>query len=128
MSDAVIHVRNLHKSYGRSAAKPVLKGVDLTVSRGMVLGLVGTNGEGKSTLIKCLLGLLKRSGGEIRVFGEDSWNLSPESKARIGYVPQEPALLPWMTVRQQLTYTGAFFPSWDAAFAADLVSRWGLPW
>src|SRR5580698_2883983 len=101
MSDAVIHVRNLHKSYGRSAAKPVLNGVDLTVSRGIVLGLVGTNGEGKSTLIKCLLGLLRITSGEIRVFGEDPWNLSAASKARIGYVPQEPALLPWMTVRQQ---------------------------
>jgi ABC-2 type transport system ATP-binding protein len=128
MSEPVIDIRGLQKSYGRLHQKSVLKGVDLTVSRGMVLGLVGTNGEGKSTLIKCLLGLLKRSGGEIRVFGEDSWNLSPESKARIGYVPQEPALLPWMTVRQQLTYTAAFFPNWDTNFAADLVSQWGLPW
>jgi len=55
MSEAIIQVRNLHKSYGRSATKSVLNGVDLTVSPGMVLGLVGTNGEGKSTLIKCLL-------------------------------------------------------------------------
>ncbi len=127
MSDAVIHVRNLHKSYGRSATKPVLNGVDLTVSRGMVLGLVGTNGEGKSTLIKCLLGLLRITSGEIRVFGEDPWNLSAASKAQIGYVPQEPALLPWMTVRQQLAYAAAFFPTWDAAFAAELVERWRLP-
>jgi ABC-2 type transport system ATP-binding protein len=127
MSDAVIHVRNLHKSYGRSAAKPVLNGVDLTVSRGMVLGLVGTNGEGKSTLIKCLLGLLRITSGEIRVFGEDPWNLSAASKAQIGYVPQEPALLPWMTVRQQLAYAAAFFPTWDATFAAELVERWRLP-
>lgn len=127
MSEAVIQVRNLHKSYGRSRSKAVLKGVDLTVSPGMVLGLVGTNGEGKSTLIKCLLGLLRTTSGEIRVFGEDAWNLSAASKARIGYVPQEPALLPWMTVRQHLAYTAAFFPTWDAAFAAELVDRWRLP-
>src|ERR1700728_4210703 len=110
MSDAVIHVRNLHKSYGRSATKPVLNGVDLTVSPGMVLGLVGTNGEGKSTLIKCLLELLKATGGVTRILGEDPWNLSAAAKEQIGYVPQEPALLPWMTVRQHLTYTAAFFP------------------
>ena len=127
MSDAIIHVRDLHKSYGRSATKSVLNGVDLTVSPGMVLGLVGTNGEGKSTLIKCLLGLLRITSGEIRVFGEDPWNLSAASKARIGYVPQEPALLPWMTVRQHLAYAAAFFPTWDAAFAAGLVERWRLP-
>ncbi len=124
----VIHVRGLEKSYGRFRSKAVLKGVDLTIPAGTVMGLVGTNGEGKSTLIKCLLGLLRSSGGEMRVFGEDPWDLSPATKARIGYVPQEPALLPWMTVRQQLAYAAAFYPSWDAACAADLVSRWGLPW
>jgi ABC-2 type transport system ATP-binding protein len=128
MSQPVIDVRGLEKSYGRYRQKSVLKGVDLTLSPGMVMGLVGTNGEGKSTLIKCLLGLLKPSIGEIRVFGEDPWDLSPQSKARIGYVPQEPALLPWMTVRQQFDYAAAFFPSWDATFAADLVRQWDLPW
>jgi ABC-2 type transport system ATP-binding protein len=127
MPDPVIHVRGLQKSYGRFRQKLVLKGVDLAVSPGTVMGLVGTNGEGKSTLIKCLLGLLKSTGGELRVFGEDPWDLSPATKARIGYVPQEPAFLPWMTVRQQLAYAAAFFPSWDESFAAQLVCQWGLP-
>lgn len=126
MSEPIIEVRGLQKSYSRRQ-KAVLQGVDLTVTSGTVLGLVGTNGEGKSTLIKCLLGLLKPSGGEIRVFGEDPWNLSPKNKARIGYVPQEPALLPWMTVRQQLAYAAAFFPSWDSNFAAELTRQFGLP-
>src|SRR4051812_26069291 len=88
----VISVRDLHKSYGRFRSKHVLRGVDLTVPRGVVMGLVGTNGEGKSTLIKCLLGLLRISSGEARVFGEEPWNLSAEAKGRLGYVPQEPVL------------------------------------
>jgi ABC-2 type transport system ATP-binding protein len=124
----VINVRGLKKSYGRFQSKAVLKGVDLTIPAGTVMGLVGTNGEGKSTLIKCLLGLLKSTGGEMHVFGEDPWDLSPATKARIGYVPQEHALLPWMTVRQQLAYAAAFYPSWDHDFAADLICRWKLPW
>jgi len=128
MTEPIIDIRGLQKAYGRHRPKSVLKGVDLAVQPGTVMGLVGTNGEGKSTLIKCLLGLLRPTGGQTRVFGEDPWNLSPATKARIGYVPQEPALLPWMTVRQQLAYTAAFFPSWDANFAAELVSQWGLPW
>jgi ABC-2 type transport system ATP-binding protein len=128
MSEPVIDVHGLKKTYGPFRPKAVLKGVDLTISPGMVMGLVGTNGEGKSTLIKCLLGLLRATGGAIRIFGEDPWDLSPAAKARIGYVPQEPALLPWMTVRQQLSYAAAFFPRWDDHFAADLVTRWGLPW
>jgi len=128
MTEPIIDIRGLQKAYGRHRPKSVLKGVDLAVQPGTVMGLVGTNGEGKSTLIKCLLGLLRPTGGQTRVFGENPWDLSPATKARIGYVPQEPALLPWMTVRQQLAYTAAFFPSWDANFAAELVSQWGLPW
>src|SRR5580704_5339594 len=124
----VIHVRGLQKSYGRFQAKAVLKGVDLTIPAGTVMGLVGTNGEGESTLIKCMLGLLKSTGGEMHVFGEDPCDLSPATEARIGSVPQEPALLPWMTVRQQLAYAAAFYPSWDHDFAADLICRWKLPW
>jgi ABC-2 type transport system ATP-binding protein len=125
MSEPIIQLRGLQKSYGRKA---VLRGVDLALSPGMVMGLVGTNGEGKSTLIKCLLGLLKATGGETRILGEDPWNLSAASKEQIGYVPQEPALLPWMTVRQHLAYTAAFFRGWDANLAADLVAQWDLPW
>jgi ABC-2 type transport system ATP-binding protein len=128
MPEPVIDIRGLHKSYGRSRPKPVLKGIDLAISPGTVMGLVGTNGEGKSTLIKCLLGLLRPTAGQMRLLGEDPWDLSPAAKARIGYVPQEPALLPWMTVRQQLAYAAAFFPNWDANFAAQLVSDWVLPW
>jgi ABC-2 type transport system ATP-binding protein len=127
MPEPVIDVRGLQKSYGRFQQKSVLKGVDLAISPGTVMGLVGTNGEGKSTLIKCLLGLLKSTGGTMRVFGENPWDLSPDAKARIGYVPQEPALLPWMTVRQQLAYAAAFFPNWDTNFAAELVSQWDCP-
>lgn len=127
MSESVIRVDALHKAYGRFNAKPVLKGVDLVVPAGVVMGLMGTNGEGKTTLIKCLLGLLRRTSGEIRVFGEDPWDLSAETKARIGYVPQEPALLPWMTLRQSMIYTAAFYANWDEAYALDLVKHLGLP-
>src|SRR4051794_38591658 len=124
----VILVRDLHKSYGRFRSKHVLRGVNLAVPRGVVMGLVGTNGEGKSTLIKCLLGLLRISSGEARGFGEDPWNLSGEARARLGYVPQEPVLFPWMTGRQTLTYAAAFYPTWDTAYARGLVEQWSLPW
>jgi ABC-2 type transport system ATP-binding protein len=127
LSEPVIQIRDLHKSYGWFHPKPVLKGIDLTIPRGVVMGLVGTNGEGKSTLVKCLLGLLRASSGQMCVFGEDPWNLSAAAKARIGYVPQEPLLLPWMTVRQSMFYTAAFYPTWDHAYAEDLAGQWGLP-
>lgn len=127
MSAPVIEVRELHKSFGRVNSKPVLNGVNLTVPAGVVLGLVGTNGAGKSTLIKCLLGLLRSTSGEMRVFGEDPWNLSAATKSRLGYVPQEPVLLPWMTLRESMYYTSAFYANCDDAYAAELASQLGLP-
>jgi ABC-2 type transport system ATP-binding protein len=124
MSELIIEARNLSRWFGRAE---VLKGVDLAIPRGMVVGLLGTNGCGKSTLIKCLLGLLRVTGGSARLFGEDPWSLSGAAKARLGYVPQDVRLYPWMTVNQVISYTAAFYPAWDFALTQDLVQRWDLP-
>ncbi len=109
------------------AGKHVLRGVDLEIPRGSVVGLLGKNAVGKSTLIKCILGLLRIDGGIMRVFGEDAWWLSAESKARLGYVPQEVKLYPWMRVRQMIAYTAAFYPTWNDALVDRLVREWELP-
>ncbi|HLQ44758.1 MAG TPA: ABC transporter ATP-binding protein [Planctomycetaceae bacterium] len=124
MSEPIIQAQRLTKVFGE---KCVLNGVDLTVPRGAVVGLLGTNGAGKSTLIKCLLGLLRLSGGTASVFGEDPWNLSGAAKARLGYVPQDIRLYPWMRVRQVLSYHAAFYPRWDHALVEQLLVRWQLP-
>lgn len=124
MSELVVEARSLSRRFGRAE---VLKGVDLEIPRGMVVGLLGTNGCGKSTLIKCLLGLLRVTGGSARLLGEDPWSLSGAAKARLGYVPQEVRLYPWMTVNQVISYTAAFYPAWDFALTQDLVQNWDLP-
>src|SRR4030081_1556233 len=112
MNEPVIQLERLGKTF---AQRKVLDGVDLTIPRGTVVGLLGTNGSGKSTLIKCLLGLLRPSAGSARVFGDDSWSLTASSKARLGYVPQDVRLYPWMTAPQVIAYTAAFYPQWDHA-------------
>lgn len=127
MPELVIDVSELHKSYGTWRPKPVLKGINLSVPAGIVMGLIGTNGEGKTTLIKCLLGLLRATSGTMCVLGEDPWNLSAAAKEQIGYVPQEPALLPWLTLRQSMFYASAFYSHWDDAFALDIAAQLGLP-
>lgn len=124
MNEIIIAATGLRRSFGRTE---VLRGVDLSVHRGMVVGLLGTNGCGKSTLLKCLLGLLRVTSGTARVFGEDPWTLSGASKARLGYVPQDVKLYPWMTVSQVIAYTGAFYPSWDHVLTEELLRRWELP-
>jgi ABC-2 type transport system ATP-binding protein len=86
VTESPVHVQGLERRYGR---KEVLRGVDLDVPAGSVVGLLGRNGEGKTTLLKCLLGLLRPDGGTARVLGRDPWDLDADTKARIGYVPQE---------------------------------------
>jgi ABC-2 type transport system ATP-binding protein len=93
MNHPVITISNLHKSFD---SNDVLQGVDLDIAAGTVVGLIGTNGSGKSTLIKCLLGLLRIDAGTASVLGDEPWTLSNETKARLGYVPQEIKLYLWM--------------------------------
>ncbi|MCX7427942.1 MAG: ABC transporter ATP-binding protein [Planctomycetia bacterium] len=123
-SEAVVSAQGVCRRFG---SKEVLRGVDLAVPRGSVVGLLGKNAAGKSTLIKCLLGLLRIDDGTIRVFNEEPWWLSAESKSRLGYVPQEVSLYGWMRVRQVVQYTAAFYPRWNAALAEKLVRQWELP-
>jgi ABC-2 type transport system ATP-binding protein len=124
MNEPVIQIEALGKTFGR---RNVLSVVDLAITRGTVVGLLGTNGSGKSTLIKCVLGLLRRTTGSSRVFGDDSWSLSAATKARLGYVPQDVRLYPWMTAHQVIDYTAAFYSEWDSKLTNDLVRRWHVP-
>lgn len=104
----------------------VLTGVDLTLTPGSVLGLIGRNGAGKSTLLRAMLGLLEPLAGSAFVFGEPALKLSDEAKARIAYVPQQPEALGWLTAEQMLDFVGRFYPRWDAAFAQKMLARWHI--
>lgn len=123
MTDFPVAVSGLTKGYGGA---PVLQGIDLSIAPGSVVGLLGRNGEGKSTLLKCVLGLLRRDDGDARVFGRDAWHLDAETKARIGYVPQDVELYGWFTVGQTLDYVGSFYPMWNPTFVAETARAWGL--
>jgi ABC-2 type transport system ATP-binding protein len=111
----------VHKRYDRTR---VLDGVDLSVPTGSVLGLLGKNGAGKTTLIKCALGLARADSGTIRLLGELSQDLGADAKARLGYVPQEISLYPWMRVRQLLQYMAAFYPKWNSALVQQMLKDW----
>jgi ABC-2 type transport system ATP-binding protein len=99
---AIIEVQNLRVRYGDLVA---LDGISLKVEGGAV-GLLGPNGAGKSTLIKTLLGLIKPAGGRCRVFELDVSSDAREIRRRVGYMPEEPCLIPGMTGVQFVAYMG----------------------
>jgi ABC-2 type transport system ATP-binding protein len=82
----VIEIAGLRKSYGQTE---VLHGIDLTVRQQRLTGFLGPNGAGKTTTIRILLGLIQKSGGTARLFGEDTRACGPQLRKRIGYLPAD---------------------------------------
>src|SRR3954449_8189711 len=96
-----ILTRGLTKSYGPVQA---LRGVDLEVRRGEVFGFLGPNGAGKTTTIRCLLDLIRPSGGIMRVLGLDPQAEPLAVRARVGYLPGELRLDDNMTADEVLRF------------------------
>ena len=94
--------------------------VDLEVRPGEVVGLLGANGAGKTTLIRLLLGLLRPSGGEIRLFGEPP---SRRTRRRIGYVPQGLGLYDDLTLAENLAFSAAAYGEGPEAAAVPTPLR-----
>jgi ABC-2 type transport system ATP-binding protein len=114
-------------SLQRPGGEAVLTQVDLQLPAGAVLGLVGRNGAGKTSLIRCLVGLTVPSSGHCSLLGEPSLDLPDAVRARIGYVAQQADLFDWLNGEQHLARLGALYPRHDAARAIDLARRLALP-
>lgn len=123
MSNNAIEVSNLRKRYGK---KEVLRGINLAVPRGSLFGLLGRNGEGKTTTIKALLGLLKYDDGTINVLDMDPRRDAVKIRARVGYMAENQAMYDWMTIREIRRWVASFYPLWNDAFACDLQKRFRL--
>lgn len=97
----MLEVSGLSARYG---ATPVLRGIDLVVGEREIVAVIGRNGVGKTTTMRCLIGLLRASAGSIRYRGQDITQLSPDDRARlgIGYIPQGRDVFPRMTVQENL--------------------------
>ena len=106
---------NLSKSFGD---KQILKGINLTIPRGKIIGLLGKNGTGKSTLIKLINGLLTISSGEILINGNP---IDVESKKIISYLPERTYLDKGMTVEKTIQYFADFYENFDSAKAYKLL-------
>ncbi|HCT30191.1 MAG TPA: ABC transporter [Bacteroidales bacterium] len=106
MDNSMISIRGLVKSFGGTQ---VLKGIDLEVKPGQVIGYIGPNGAGKSTTVKILCGIITEFEGDIKVFGYDLKTQGIEIKKRIGYVPENGALYDLLTPREYLNFVGTLY-------------------
>jgi ABC-2 type transport system ATP-binding protein len=102
----VLTITNLTKQYGD---KEILKGINLHVSRGEIIGYIGPNGTGKSTTIKIILGMIDDYGGDVRLFGEDIKQSGIEYKRKIGYVPEIADVYDNLTGYEYLTFIGQLY-------------------
>ncbi|QQK80079.1 ABC transporter ATP-binding protein [Salicibibacter cibi] len=91
---SVLTVNNLTKQFGKFTA---LDGVNIEVNEGEIYGFIGPNGAGKSTTIRVLLGILKATKGEAKIFGQDAWSDAVDIHKHIAYVPGDVNLWPNLT-------------------------------
>ncbi|MGI6002572.1 MAG: ATP-binding cassette domain-containing protein [Lachnospiraceae bacterium] len=117
--DSVISIHNLVKRYGGVLA---LDHLDLTVQEGEIFGLLGPNGSGKTTVINCVLSLLKYDRGEIEVFGSPMKPSSYESKRNIGVVFQNVAVFEQMNVYENIDYFCSLYVT-DRKMRQDCVEE-----
>ena len=120
---ATISAYGLVKTFGATRA---LDGLDLTVGAGEVHGFLGPNGAGKTTTIRILLGLLRKSGGELTLLGGDPWREAADLHRRLAYVPGEVNLWPNLTGGEVIDLLGALRGGLDAVRRSDLLERFEL--
>jgi len=101
----IIEVKQLHKRY-HGTSEEALKGISLSIERGENFGMLGPNAAGKTTLISIICGLLKFSNGEVIVNGIDVRKTPRQICPIIGLIPQEIALYPNLTLKENLLFFG----------------------
>lgn len=119
-TNPVISVRGLTKQYGATRA---VNDLSFEVSKGSIFGLLGTNGAGKTSTFKCLLGLARPNAGEVFFNGRP---LAPQMFESMSYVPEQPALYETITGQEHLDCARHAFRTYDATTAKSLVDLFGF--
>lgn len=118
--DNIVECRNLTHYYGK---KMVYENLSFNIRRGSILGLLGKNGAGKTTTINILNGFLTPRSGECIILGENSRSLSPEVKAKIGFLIEGHVQYAFMNIYQIEKFYSGFYPNWKREAYFDLMSK-----
>ena len=124
MPENVIEVERLVKYFD---GRCVLDGIDLTVPRGCIYGLLGRNGSGKTTMIRILLGLEPATRGRTALLGQDSTRLSAQTHGRIGYVAEGHHLIQNYKVKRLIDLCKSLSLHWDDGSFNHLIETFRLP-
>ena len=117
---AILECKGLSKRFGRIQA---LEDINLSIEPGRVVGLLGPDGSGKTTLIKLANGLLTPTSGEILIDGRAP---GKESKALVSYLPDKEYLPDWMSARQLMDFFADFYADFDRERAGEMLTRLGI--
>lgn len=120
----ILQLLDVRKSFG---SLTVLDNLSLSVNRGEVFGFLGRNGAGKSTAIRILMGISRRDGGQISIFGKPLLDDVIGIRQRIGYVAQDQNMYPWMTPKILARFVKGFYPRWDEKRYLQLIDDFSLP-
>lgn len=118
--EKIINISSLSKSYG---SKQVLDGVSFSAAPGQIIGLLGPNGCGKTTLIKILTGLIKDYTGTVKIDNEEP---GVYTKSIVAYLPEKTFLPDWMRPVDAIAYYADFYKDFDKDKANELVAKLGL--
>lgn len=116
----LVACKKVYKSFGD---QEVLRNINLKIPTGKIVGLLGKNGQGKTTLIKLITGLLTPTRGEVKI---DRRSIGVETKARISYLPERTYLDRNMTVREVLKYFSEFYQNFNQPRAEKLLKELDL--
>lgn len=121
--DNILEINKLRKNYKDFA----LKDISFSLQRGYIMGFIGPNGAGKSTTIKLIMNLLKKDGGDIRIFGLDPAKQERKIKNRIGFVYDENYFYEDLTVNEMKSVIAPFYSLWDEGAFKRYVKDFELP-
>lgn len=102
----IVASRGLTKSF---APETGVFDLDLEIPAGQIVGFIGPSGSGKTTTVRLLTGLLSPDSGEVEVLGEEPTRFTPNTRARLGYMPQHAILYPDLTLDQNLAFTASLY-------------------
>lgn len=123
MTVPAVHAANVSVRYGRRIA---VNEVSLDVAAGAVCALLGRNGAGKSSLVRCLLGQLRPDHGSVALFGEDAWSHRTTLMQRIGVVSEEADAPPESRVRSLAAFHAKLYPQWQQSAFDERLSRFDI--